>query len=123
MSVDEKRQRILALRQQVEDRRVALSTATNEANDQVRETQMDREIERLEAELAALGEIPEPTGEVSEPSVVVRPDVNLTGEVHKPELVEMADSLGIEGAHSMKKDELIDAIRETTGVTDEGEDS
>jgi hypothetical protein len=123
MSVQDKRERVMALRQQIEEEKIAHSTATSEANEVAQETRLDREIERLEAELAMFQGLPEPTGEVSEPAVVQPVDIRLSGEVRKDELVEMAESMSppIEGASKMLKDDLIDAIRERTGVEgDEG---
>lgn len=121
MSVEEKRQRIDALRAQVEERKREHAVKTAEATESVREARLDNEIERLERELAALSDVPEPTGELSEPEVPVRleHDINLSGEAGKPELVEMALSLGIEQPQKMLKDDLIDAIRERSGVVEE----
>ena len=118
MSVDEKRQRADALRREIEERKAALSVATTEANDAVREARLDREIDRLEAELAAFNAVPEPTVELTEPETRTSVDVRLTGEVRKDELQEMAASLGLD-VKGKTKDELIDAIREATGVTTE----
>ena len=118
MSVQEKREKADALRRQVDERKLRMAAATGEANEAVREQVLDREIDRLEAELKALVEISEPTATLSEPEVRSSADINLTGEVHKPELVEMAKSLGIE-TQGLLKDDLIDAIREKTGVTGE----
>lgn len=118
MSVDEKRQRVDALRREIEERKAAHSVAVSEANEAVREARLDREIDRLEAELAAFNEVPEPTVELSEPEVRPAVDVRLSGEVRKDELQEMAAGLGID-VKGKTKDELIDAIREATGVTNE----
>jgi len=118
MSVDEKRQTVDKLRREIEERKAAMSVRVSETNDAVREERLDREIDRLQAELRAMDEVPDPTPELSAPQVVERGDhdINFSGEVTKAELEEHAAALGIDGAHKMKKDDLIDAIRERTGV-------
>jgi len=114
MSVSEKRERVEALQQQIEDRKAKHASATAEASEQVREQTLDREIDRLEAELAAFNEVPVPTGEVSGPEAL-----GGTGQATEPELREMAASLGVQDVNAMNQDELIGVSDATT----EGDDS
>lgn len=73
MSVQDKRDRVNALKAQIEARKASLGAETQVANDVAREAVLDREIERLEGELAAIDALAAPTGEVSVP-VVAAPE-------------------------------------------------
>lgn len=115
MSIEDKREKIRALTAQIEARKTAHSIATTEANDAVREVRLDREIERLEAELNALDGVPEPTADLSAPQDLGSPvEINIPDDATLAALRTEAKSHGVTGTSRMNSDELIDAIKAST---------